>query len=203
MTQIKDKRSKSRHGLPLCPSFSPSASISVICGFLKINYSVEMRIDHCANQAVQGEGQPRKKYIMKPRNVVTSHYPFIRHGVKPEIFERFFLRPPGELESPQALVSRRGSTEMEGVKSVLCQKLYGFPHDKIVPAKVLVPLVGGPELVNSLCPRVEEDCRGNGCRTLVRENNKAQSGLDDLVVNSQEERRRLRRETMPPPRPDV
>ena len=140
-----------------------------------------MRVDHCAHQAVQGERQPCKNARCEiPRRCHAASIHLFDAGVKPEIFDRLFLRPPGQLESPQALVFKRCSTEMQCLKAVLRQKLDGFPHDQIVPPKVLVPLVGGSELVNGLFPLMEEDRCSDRSRPLACEDNKAQSGLDDL-----------------------
>ena len=76
---------------------------------------------------------------------------------------------------------------MQCVKAVLRQKLDGFPHDQIVPAKVLVPLVGGSELVNSLLPLVKEDrSQRPVVDPLACEDNKAQTRLDDQIVDVQE-----------------
>ena len=103
--------------------------------------SIQMRVDHGAYQTIQSGRQPRKKYVMRSRNVVRSEYPFIRQDIKPEVFERFLLGAPGKCESSQALVFTRGSPKVESVKAFVRQKLYGFPDDKIVPAKAMVPFV--------------------------------------------------------------
>ena len=61
---------------------------------------VEVRVDQGACQSICRQGQPGKNFRLEPGRAITIPHPF--HGVciKFEVFDRIFLRAPGQLKVP-------------------------------------------------------------------------------------------------------
>src|SRR2546429_429404 len=78
------------------------------------------------------------------------------------------------------------------------QELDTLPHDKIVRTEFLKSFVGSAVLIKSVLSKAEEDRSGNWTRPPLRENNETETRPDDMLVDVQEKRRRLRRKTVAP-----
>ena len=89
---------------------------------------------------------------------------------------------------------------MQFFRAVARQKLNALPHDKIIRAQFLESFVGSAVFVKSVLSEAEEDRGGNWARSALREDNETETGPDDMLVDVQEKRRRLRRETVTPAR---
>src|SRR5687767_14370990 len=92
---------------------------------------------------------------------------------------------------------------MDGLASALREKTDPGPHCEIVGAEFLEALVAGPEFVNRLIVPIKKDgCSRRGAAA-GNENHGAQSAANDLPVNIPEKLQRLRRKSVPPPRPGM
>ncbi len=85
---------------------------------------------------------------------------------------------------------------MQFLRAVARQKLNALPHDKIIRAEFLEPFVGSAVFIKSVLSEAEEDRGGDGARPALGEDNETETGSDDMLVDVQEKRRRLRRETV-------
>ena len=89
---------------------------------------------------------------------------------------------------------------MQFFRAVARQKLDAPPHDKIIRAEFLKPFVRSAVFIKSVLSEAEEDRGGNWARPAVGEDNETETGFDDVIVDVQEKRGRLRRETVAPAR---
>src|SRR5947208_16722771 len=89
---------------------------------------------------------------------------------------------------------------MQFFRPVARQKLNALPHDKIIRAEFLEPFVGSAVFIKSVLSEAEEDRGGNGARSALCQDNETETRPDDMLVDVQEKRRRLRRETVTPAR---
>src|SRR6266536_4438662 len=89
---------------------------------------------------------------------------------------------------------------MQFFGAVARQKLNASPHDKIVRAEFLEPFVGSAVFIKSVLSEAEEDRGGNWARPALCEDNETETRSDDVLVDVQEKRNRLRRETVTPAR---
>ena len=89
---------------------------------------------------------------------------------------------------------------MQFFRAVARQKLNALPHDKIIRAQFLESFVGSAVFVKSVLSEAEEDRGGDWARSAVCEDSETETGPDDVVVDVQEKRRWLRRETVTPTR---
>ena len=121
-------------------------------------------------------------------------------SINSEVINCFFLRVPGKLESSQTIVFALGPSEMQLFHAVARQELNALPHDKIIRAEFLEPFVGSAVFKKSVLSEAEEDCGGNWARSVLCKDNETEARPDDMLVDVQEKRRRLRRETVTPAR---
>src|SRR6266576_5676911 len=89
---------------------------------------------------------------------------------------------------------------MQFCRAVARQKLNALPHDKIVRSDFLKSFVRSAVLIKSVLSKAEEDRGGNWARPAVGEDNETETGFYDMLVDVQEKRRWLRRETVTPAR---
>src|SRR5207249_7598091 len=87
---------------------------------------------------------------------------------------------------------------MQFFSAVARQKLDAVPHDKIVRTEFLKSFVGSAVLIKSVLPETEEDRGGDWPRPASCEDNETETRPDDMLVDVQEKRRRLRRKTVAP-----
>jgi hypothetical protein len=77
------------------------------------------------------------------------------------------------------------------------------PHNKVVRAELLKPRIGSAVFIKSVLSEAEEDRGGYWARSVLCEDNETETRPDDMLVDVQEKRRRLRRETVTPARLDM
>jgi hypothetical protein len=87
---------------------------------------------------------------------------------------------------------------MQFLRAIARQKLDALPHDKIIRAEFLKSLVRSAVFIKRVLPEAEEDRGGNWARAALCEDNETKTGFDDVIVDVQEKRGRLRRKTMTP-----
>src|SRR5437773_4008967 len=89
---------------------------------------------------------------------------------------------------------------MQLLCAVARQKLNALPHDKIIGEQCLKSFVGSAVLIKSVLSKAEKDRSGYWARPTLGENNETETGVYDMLVDVQEKRDRLRRETVTPAR---
>jgi len=89
---------------------------------------------------------------------------------------------------------------MQLLCAVARQKLNALPHDKIIGTEFLKSFVGSAVLIKSVLSKAEKDRSGYWARPTLGENNETETGVYDMLVDVQEKRDRLRRETVTPAR---
>src|SRR5439155_21049506 len=87
---------------------------------------------------------------------------------------------------------------MQFFRAVARQKLNALPHDKVIRAQVLEPFVRSAVFIKGVLSEAEEDRGGYWARPTLGENNETETGAYDMLVDVQEKRDRLRRETVTP-----
>ena len=70
------------------------------------------------------------------------------------------------------------------------------PHHQVVSAKFKHRLVGSPEFVDRLLPRVEKDAAGDGSRTEPGKHDHSASLSKDVLLQVLKELERLRRQAV-------
>jgi hypothetical protein len=87
---------------------------------------------------------------------------------------------------------------MQSFRAGVRQKLDTLPHDKIVRTEFLKSFIRSAVFIKGVLSEAEEDRGGYWARPMLCENNETEAWPDDMLVDVQEKRRRLRRETVPP-----
>src|SRR4029077_14341442 len=119
-------------------------------------------------------------------------------GINSEVINCFLLRVPGKFEPSQTFVFLLGAPEMQFFRAVARQKLNALPHNKIIGAQCLKSFIRSAVFINGFLSEPEEDRGGYWARPMLGENNETEAAVYDMLVDVQEERHRLRRETVPP-----
>src|SRR5260370_28078732 len=87
---------------------------------------------------------------------------------------------------------------MQLLRAVARQKLNALPHDKIIGAQFLKSFIGSAVFIKGVLSEAEEDRGGYWTRPMLRENNETETALYEMLVDVQEKRHPLRRDTAPP-----
>jgi len=87
---------------------------------------------------------------------------------------------------------------MQSFRAGVRQKLDTLPHDKIVRTEFLKSFIRSAVFIKGVLSEAEEDRGGYWARPMLRENNETEAWPDDMLVDVQEKRRRLWRETVAP-----
>ncbi len=87
---------------------------------------------------------------------------------------------------------------MQFFRAVARQKLNALPHNKIIGAQCLKSFIRSAVFIKGVLSEPEEDRGGYWARPMLRENNETETAVYDMLVDVQEKRHRLRRETVPP-----
>src|SRR5205809_4186758 len=85
---------------------------------------------------------------------------------------------------------------MQFFGAVARQKLNASPHDKIIRAEFLEPFVGSAVFIKSVLSEAEEDRGGDWARSALCQDDETETGPDDVVIDVQEKRGRLRGQTV-------
>lgn len=98
------------------------------------------------------------------------------------VIDYFFLCAPGKFESPQTVVFALGAPKMYSFYTHAHEELDAMPHDEVICAKLLKPLVRGTVLINSVVSEVEEYRGGNCARPALCENDEPNARFEDVLV---------------------
>jgi hypothetical protein len=118
--------------------------------------------------------------------------------INSEVINCFLLRVPRKFEPSQTFVFLLGAPEMQFFRAVARQKLNALPHNKIIGAQCLKSFIGSAVFIKGVLSKAEKNCRGYWARPMLGENNETETAVYDMLVDVQEERQRLWRETVPP-----
>src|SRR4029077_11329308 len=106
-------------------------------------------------------------------------------GINSEVINCFLLRVPGKLESSQTFVFLLGAPEMQFFRAVASQRLNAFPHDKIIGAQCLISFIRSAVFIKGVPSEAEEDRGGYWAPLMLRENNKTETAVYDMLVDVQ------------------
>src|SRR6266404_3931945 len=122
--------------------------------------------------------------------------PCVGCGIEFEVVDRFFCCPPRSLKSTETFVVFGCSTKIQRFDARLGQKFNRFPDRKIISSKLLHPLIRCPEFVNRIRFAPEKNGCGNGLSSVVDADNEAEASFDNISLDVDKERPRLRRRSM-------
>src|SRR5438067_9431179 len=127
---------------------------------------------------------------------VAGMFPGRTRRIEASVIYCFFGRAPRKFDTAQALIFFFGPAEVQSFSASLGQILYCFKHGQVIGAKLLEPFIRSAKFIDRVAPQFKKHGGRDGAFLAFDENNKPQTGANQMPLNIYKKRSRLRWRSM-------